>query len=145
MFLSHNPEYVWDGHLIEVPDKIFFGPPYGRGWKTAGALFRSGELKGTFHSNEKRKISQFYLRRYSRHKGYADYIIKTFNPQSWRYLYPIPSEFRLVAEIYSGNRPGIFIYGKGSGIEKPRAYQAGDLEDLYHSFDKIKPSRIKEN
>jgi len=139
LFINHNPEYAWSRQRSELPINGIYGFPYQRGWKTVGALFRNGELEGRYHSNEKRKITLFYLRQNSVKKPKAQFLLKTKDPQSWRKEYVIPQDYGLKARIIFRGRPSILIYEKGKAPGKVKDYDAGALENVYAALDRVAP------
>ena len=71
-FLRHNPEFWqdWPGSKSalywspyqSLPPAGFFGFAHRTGWKTIGALYASGELKGDYGSNEEPDVTSWYTR-----------------------------------------------------------------------------------
>jgi 4-amino-4-deoxy-L-arabinose transferase-like glycosyltransferase len=87
-----------------------FGFPYQRGLKEVGVLFDSGQLRGTFDSNEREAMADFYF--HSRRGASPDYYIYVHEPLSLdRELPPFVTErYRLVREISVRGRKTIDIY-----------------------------------
>lgn len=87
-----------------------FGFPYQRGLKEVGALFDSGQLRGTFDSNERDVMAEYYFHsaRYRR----PDYYIYVHRPLSLDRELPffVSTTYRLVREISVHGRRTIGIY-----------------------------------
>ncbi|MEM8861928.1 MAG: glycosyltransferase family 39 protein, partial [Chloroflexota bacterium] len=71
MFVSHQPEYlreydetpaVFAQPKFTVPKEGKFGFPYQAGWQAVNYLFASGELNGSYDTNEETDITNYYMR-----------------------------------------------------------------------------------
>ncbi|MEM9776973.1 MAG: glycosyltransferase family 39 protein, partial [Chloroflexota bacterium] len=71
LFVSHQPEYLREydelpaviGHpQFEVPQEGKFGFPYQAGWQAVNYLFSTGELSGSYDTNEETDITNYYMR-----------------------------------------------------------------------------------
>lgn len=99
IFMEKSPEYLWGDKvalgrkMVEVKKDRYskidgvFGFPQNRYWEEIAAMFESGELIGTYATNEKARIPEFYL-----HKeplvgldSGADNLILVESPVSWDY------------------------------------------------------------
>jgi hypothetical protein len=56
-----RPALYWSPYA-ELPPTGFFGFPHRAGWKTAGALYAEGSLKGDYSSNEEPDVTTWYTR-----------------------------------------------------------------------------------
>jgi hypothetical protein len=72
-FVDYAPEYVrtYPAHKSslywmpygEVPEEGLFGFPHRAGWKAVGCLIDTGQLSGSYDSNEEAEITDYYTRR----------------------------------------------------------------------------------
>lgn len=72
LFVDHAPEYrrtfpqskspIFWMPYEQMPPAGFFGFPYRAGWKVVGYLMDEGELVGSYASNEKWKVTNYYTR-----------------------------------------------------------------------------------
>jgi hypothetical protein len=56
-----RPALFWSPYT-ELPPAGFFGFPHRAGWKTVGALYARGSLKGDYSSNEEPDVTTWYTR-----------------------------------------------------------------------------------
>jgi hypothetical protein len=140
VFIKHEPEYIWD-HCPESKLRYgLFGFPYHRGWKTVGYLFRTQKLNGTYASNEKGRITHFYLRQAIVKKSQnPKYVIFSKNPQSWKKKFGIPNSFKLSAQIFVSGKPMIDIYENPKSAGKLQTYRSEEYDKFYDELDKTIP------
>jgi hypothetical protein len=72
LFVDHTPEYrrtfpqfksrVFWTPYDQMPEAGLFGFPYRAGWKVVGHLMDEGQLSGSYASNEKWKVTNYYTR-----------------------------------------------------------------------------------
>jgi hypothetical protein len=72
LFIDHTPEYrrtfpqfkspVFWTPYDQMPTAGLFGFPYRAGWKVVGHLMDEGQLSGSYASNEKWKVTNYYTR-----------------------------------------------------------------------------------
>lgn len=71
LFVVNQPEYLREydqlpaviGHpKFEVPQEGKFGFPYQAGWQAVNYLFVTGELNGSYDTNEETDITNYYMR-----------------------------------------------------------------------------------
>lgn len=129
--VDHRIEHPWErktvlGYALPnlVEDKIqgVFGFPYRRGLGLVGDLFRSGDLRGTFDSNERDATVEFYIDapRSSPPLTYfddpgsvpPDYYVFVHRPFSLRRELPqtVQQTYRLIETIRQEGRTTIEIY-----------------------------------
>jgi hypothetical protein len=138
-FVKHDPEFLWSPAAKDIPHYGLFGFPYYRGWKTVGYLFRTGELSGVYTSNEKEKITNYYLRQNLEEVPDPDYFIYTWRAQSWRRI-RIPQGYRPFANIRVGEKSAMFIYKYSPNAKLAiKNYDAGLYEKLYDQLDMRAP------
>lgn len=148
LFVRTEPEYAlsypenrisfyWNTHTS--PPKRFFGFPHKSGWKVIGYLYRTGELKGTYRSNEKKEITRWYTHWEQTDKERPTYYFIAANATEKPYEqdYPrelIHEEYRLVGKVFVRGKPWLEIYElKGqapAGAEIVR-YDVEKYEGLY--------------
>ncbi|MGH7766235.1 MAG: ArnT family glycosyltransferase [Candidatus Binatia bacterium] len=123
MLVDHTIEHPWYRktvlgyrlpNLEERDIEGVFGFPYQRGLKKVGALFDSGELRGTFDSNERDVMADSYF--HARRSRQPDYYIYVHRPLSLDRELPffVRTTYRLVREISVQGRKTIDIYEMSS-------------------------------
>lgn len=145
--LANDPERVWRLPKSERPRYGIFGYPYHRAWKSAGYLFRSGELAGEYISNEKPDVTNFYLRqRQQKRIKKAKYFIRVENPHPWknrRHKKPT-REFHPIAVFLSASgRTQMTLYQKTKKAVVPTIYRYRVFDDAYHRLDAFPPPLIQ--
>ena len=124
-FVEKTPEYLWGSkkvfgrEMIHIEKNLhgkvqgIFGFPQQRGWKKINQLFEKGCLVGTYSTNEKDRIPEFYLGR-KPVQGSSDNIILVESPVSWNYqdLDKTPKSYVLLKVSSIGGHPVTAIYGK---------------------------------
>lgn len=119
MLVDHSVEHPWYAKKIvgyTLPNLEsrnivgVFGFPYQRGLDKVGALFQSGQLRGTFDSNERDAMADYYFR--ARRDFPPDYYVYVHRPLSLNRDLPefLGSDYRLIAEISAGGTKTIDIY-----------------------------------
>lgn len=119
MFIDHDPEHPWYHKRVAgvvLPNLVtrqvegVFGFPYDRGLGEVGRLFERGELDGTFNSNERDVMADFYFR--SARGEPARYYIYVHQALSLDRGLPaeVEAEYRLLRGIDLGGRRTIDIY-----------------------------------
>jgi hypothetical protein len=123
MLVDHTIEHPWYRKTIlgyPLPNlerrdiEGVFGFPYRRGLKEVGALFDSGRLRGTFDSNERDVMADYYF--HSVRSRRPDYYIYVQRPLSLDRELPfsVRTAYRLVREISVQGRRTIDIYEMSS-------------------------------
>jgi hypothetical protein len=131
MLVDHTVEHPWERKTVlgyELPNLAtsyiqgVFGFPYRRGLEKVGDLFRSGELVGSFDSNERYSTVEFYFGAirssppvtYFDDPGSSppDYYFYVYRPFSLRRGLPetVKNTYRFIGMISEGNRRTIDIY-----------------------------------
>jgi hypothetical protein len=131
MLVDHTLEHPWEKKTIlsrELPNLVtshiqgVFGFPYRRGLQQVGELFRSGELVGSFDSNERYSTVEFYFdaprssppMTYFDDSGSSppDYYFYVYRPFSLRRTLPktVKDTYRFIDTIKEGGRSTIDIY-----------------------------------
>jgi 4-amino-4-deoxy-L-arabinose transferase-like glycosyltransferase len=119
MLVDHTIEHPWSKKVIlgytlpNLEDRHIsgvFGFPYQRGLKEVGVLFRSGQLRSTFDSNERKAMADYYF--HSARSERPDYYIHVHRPLSLERELPafVTERYRKVREISVGGRRTIDIY-----------------------------------
>lgn len=125
MLVDHTVEHPWHRKTIlgyPLPNvearRIdgVFGFPYQRALHEVGALFQSGQLSGSFDSNERDAMADYYFR--ARRASPPDYYIYVHRPLSLDSHLPVfvAQEYRWVKEILVDGRRVVDIY------ESPRVH-----------------------
>ncbi len=119
MVVDHTVEHPWYRKSVfgyELPNLAsgrvegVFGFPYRRGLDQVGAMFRSGRLRGSFNSNERDVMADYYFR--ARRSASPDYYLFVLRPLSLDRDLPaiVARSYRLVGTITENGRPTIEIY-----------------------------------
>jgi drug/metabolite transporter superfamily protein YnfA len=119
MVVDHTIEHPWDRKMVlgyELPNLVsrrvegVFGFPYRRGLDQVGALFRSGRLQGTFESNERDVMADYYFQ--ASRSPRPDYYLFVLRPLSLERELPgvVARAYRKVGTITERGRPAIEIY-----------------------------------
>jgi len=134
VFIKHDPEYIWNQPRESIQKGGLFGFPYHRGWKTVGYLYRTNQVRGNYISNEKDKITSYYLR--SNQGAKPKYIILVEKPQSWKYFTP-PEDYAVSAQVLYKGKPTITIYEDRSNVQEVKIYHSEEYELLYDRLDRM--------
>jgi hypothetical protein len=128
-FPAARPEWLRARYGDTLPEAGYFGFPHRDGWKAAAELYRRGELRGAYATNQNRWLSAWYTRDAAAQcSGSPElYLIAEGEP-----TVAYPPGYALVAEVYAGPARAMAIYGREAPPGGPRAYQ---LEDLAAAFD----------
>ena len=137
VFIKHTPEFLWLHPHEKLPHFGLFGFPYHRGWKTVGYLFRTKVFNGTYTSNEKDRITNFYLRQKQVSPKQSRYMIVADKPQSWRNI-KVPRHFAPSARILSDGETRITIYEDAKTIKELKIYHSEEYDKLYDELDRKK-------
>jgi hypothetical protein len=119
MLVDHTIEHPWYKKTVlgyPLPNvearRIdgVFGFPYQRALREVGALFQSGQLKGSFDSNERDVIVDYYFR--AQRASLPHYYIYVHRPLSLDPRLPpvVALEYRWIGEISVEGRKAIDIY-----------------------------------
>jgi hypothetical protein len=119
MFVDHAVEHPWYRKTIlgyELPNLEtrhvagVFGFPYRRGLDQVGQLFDSGELRGTFDSNERRAMADFYF--HGRRGAPPKYYVYVHHPLSLDRELPtyVRQHYQRVRDIWLHGRKTIDLY-----------------------------------
>lgn len=105
-----------------LPDDGLFGFPHRDGWKVAAELFRRGELRGSFDSNQELFTSGWYLRGQFKCVRQPDYFLTANNV---RPLY-IPPGYSHYGTISVEGVRSLEIYSRLPAEGAPRRFEARD-------------------
>lgn len=117
--VDHTVEHPWDRKTVlgyELPNLVtarvegVFGFPYRRGLDQVGALFRSGRLQGSFNSNERDVMADYYFQ--APRSTRPDYYLFVLRPLSLERELPVvvARSYRRIGTIVERGRPTIDIY-----------------------------------
>ncbi len=136
VFVDHMPEYrrTFPQHkhplywlpYDEIPQEGLFGFPYRAGWKIVGHLMDTGELSGTYDSNEEHEITDFYTRQATRLSCASPemYIIaanvQDEVPVRWD---QIEAEYQPAVVVTANGQPKLTVYKRGA-TGQPQTYAA---------------------
>ncbi len=135
--LSHEPEQMLTGAPLFRRDGLF-GFPYHRGWKTAGYLFRTGQLRGSYRTNEKASIAAYYLRQQPVPSGHAsDFVLFVEQPHYWKTeLFREPgATYAPVVLIGPSRAPRIIIYQHNGPSAPPALYGSREFDKAWLRLD----------
>ena len=132
-FVDHAPEYPWYG---ERPTRSLFGFPFLRGWDAVGYLYRTGELDGTYATNETERVSRYYMRQDPVGEGAAELFVYSPAPESWKKdAYP-PEGFSPILRVMADGKPGLTVYRRGAPADgEVRVVRAKDYDLLFPLLD----------
>jgi len=133
MLVDHAVEHPWYRKTVlgyPLPNlesrriEGVFGFPYKRGLPGVGELYRSGRLQGSYASNERDVMADYYFR--ARPAFAPDYYIYVHRPLSLDRALPpfVARHYRWIGELSVDGRKTIDMY------ESPR--RAGPLEPSQH-------------
>ena len=125
IFVEKTPEFLWGNKKVLGREMIHteknlhskvqgvFGFPQRRGWNEISRLFEDSCLTGTYSTNEKDRIPEFYLGQ-KPVQGSGDNIIIVESPVSWNYknLDEIPTGYTPLKTYFIGDHPVTRIYGR---------------------------------
>jgi len=144
IFVGHTPEYrrnypemkntlFWTPYGDDMPEQGLFGFPYRAGWKTVGYLLESGELTGSYDSNEEREVTDFYTRQAMRlNCATPELYVTAVNVQdevAIRYD-QIEADYAPNVIVTVAGEPKITVYQRHFEGE-PQTYAAEDYDGLY--------------
>ena len=123
-FVNHSPEYLreypesktqlyWTPFGDDLPREGLFGFPYRAGWKSVGHMIETGNLRGSYDSNEERDITDYYTRQARRFDcATPDTYITAVNVQDEVPLRfdQIEAEFSPSMDIMVNGQPKIRIH-----------------------------------
>ena len=146
MFVSHTPEYrrTYPAHRIpffwvpygdDFPKHGLFGFPYRAGWKVVGHLYSSGELQGSYNSNEESHITRWYTRGEQICTSHPDYYFLAKNVQDVQSvpMDEIRSDYELIGRVWVGDEAKLRMYER-----KPvqQDYSDFHLSEIASLFDR---------
>jgi hypothetical protein len=119
MLVDHTVEHPWYRKTIlgfPLPNvearriEGVFGFPYNRGLPRVGELYRSGRLQGSYESNERDVMADYYFE--ARRSIPPDYYIYVLRPLSLESRLPevVARHYRKVMELSVDGRKTIEIY-----------------------------------
>ena len=123
MFVDHRVEHPWYAksllgyrlpNLEEGRIEGVFGFPYQRGLDSVGDLFDRGELAGTFDSNERISMANYYF--HSQRGDLADYYVHVHRPLSLERGVPsdVKDHYVWLRQIVVNGRKTIDLYERVS-------------------------------
>jgi hypothetical protein len=129
VFPAARPDLLRARYGDALPEAGYFGFPHRDGWKAVAELYRRGELRGSYDTNQNRWLAGWYLRGLAEQcKGAPDlYLIAEAEPTVY-----YPPGYTLFAEIFVGPARALAIYSRTPPADGPRAYR---LEALAAAFD----------
>jgi 4-amino-4-deoxy-L-arabinose transferase-like glycosyltransferase len=143
LFVDHTPEYrrtypqfksplYWTPYE-QMPSAGLFGFPYRAGWKVVGYLMDEGRLVGSYDSNEKWKVTNYYTRQTARMDcaGPDMYIVAT-NVQDEEQVPwdQIKAEYQPAVEVTVNGQPKLVVH-KHDVAGPPQALRVEDYERLF--------------
>lgn len=130
-----QPEYAWTLHN-EQGNVSIFGFPHQSGWKAVGMLYAAGLLEGTYDTNTRDWIAEWYTRQALRCERTHTYYILESNELPWT-LGPIREQlaqgFHPIGTVTVNGDPRLEIYQSGAATGDP-LWQV-EATDYTLSFD----------
>ena len=122
-FVRPDPEYqrsypehriglFWTPFGEAFPRDAVFGFPHRSAWKAIGMMFATGQLEGSYASNEETHITQWYTRNEPNCARLPHYYILADNVQDplWVDAEAIQERYDLVGRVWVQGRPAIEIH-----------------------------------
>lgn len=108
-----KPSIYWTP-FRERPQGGYFGFPYRTAWKAVGGMYDAGILQGTYDSNQKERITNWYTRGAMRCPQ-GDYFIIARDVEDPHEIIPgvITGEYMPAMEILREGEPQIWIFERG--------------------------------
>ena len=134
LFVNNRPEYlrnyenmptIFAHPKFEVPEEGLFGFPYQAGWQAVNHLFATGQLQGSYDTNEEIDITNYYMHSAVRLTcATPDYYVVAENVQDEVDLRfdQIEREYEPIHILTVGDEPKITIYGRAevhAGTDRP--------------------------
>jgi hypothetical protein len=110
-----------------LPDGGYFGFPHRDGWKVAGELYRRGVLEGVYASNQKARMTTWYLPEATRCGAAPAYYLLA-RGQS----YVVPAGYHLWGYVLVEQQRALDIYSSEPPAQGPRGFA---LADVAAAFD----------
>jgi hypothetical protein len=143
VFVDHDPEYkrVWPearlaGYWTPFGDTLprggYFGFPYRAGWGTVRDLYRSGQLSGSYDSNEESLITGWYTMGAPRCADRPDYYLVAWRPQDDENIPEdrIAQDYHRSFVITVGGQPKLEVFARNRGTEiEPAMDNEQTIED----------------
>ncbi|MFP3895675.1 MAG: ArnT family glycosyltransferase [Anaerolineales bacterium] len=124
VFVRHSMEYhqnypaakppIYWTPFHERPQGGYFGFPYRTAWKTVGGMYDAGILQGTYDSNQKERVTNWYTRGAMRCPQ-SDYFIVARDVEDPHEIIPgvIDGEYMPAMEILRDGEPQLWIFERG--------------------------------
>ena len=143
-FVRHTPEYrqaypaskpwfYWTPFGDRRPSGGYFGFPRRRGWKAVGSLYDQGVLKGTYDSNQKENVTNWYTRGALR-CPHSEYFIVAPAVGTSSEIIPglVDGQYMPVIEVVRDGEPKLWVFQRGYEGELAQC----DLAELAADFDR---------
>ncbi len=153
-FPQHKTPLYWMPHE-ELPRLGLFGFPHQSGWKVIGYLYRDGDLRGDYDTNEGPETKAWYTRDALPLTGRPKYFLKVKHSIRRKYQDQVPpdleEEYALVGRVLVGGQPKMWIYqAVGSndlsryyeGAGEPVDYRAEDYQERYNAAFSLANRRL---
>lgn len=123
-FPAARPDLYRASYGDRLPSGSFLGFPHYDGWKAIGSLYRSGLLDGRYQTNQKTRITRWYIRNNEPNSRPDFYFAALYEPNI-----AVPKDFHYWGAVESGGRRTLEIYGKepppdGTFVIKSEEYEA---------------------
>ncbi len=124
VFVRHSVEYhqnypaakpaIYWTPFDERPQGGYFGFPYRTAWKAVGGMYDAGILQGTYDSNQKERITNWYTRGAMRCPQ-GDYFIIARDVEDPHEIIPgvITGEYMPAMEVLCEGEPELWIFERG--------------------------------
>jgi 4-amino-4-deoxy-L-arabinose transferase-like glycosyltransferase len=106
-FPASRPAIYRASYGDQLPSGSFLGFPHYDGWKVIGSLYRDGLLDGRYQTNQKTRITRWYIRNNEPNSRPDFYFAALYEPNII-----IPEGFHYWGAVESGGRRTLEIYGK---------------------------------
>lgn len=122
--------------LEESPAGVYFGFQRRSGWKVIGSLVESGQIQGSYGSNEEELITSWYVKGLKRDQADPDFFFVVTRPNDVVDIpeFKIRDNYHFWGRVYCGGRRTMEIFSKAHPERDPKRF---DLEDYIERFDTL--------
>ncbi|GIV69751.1 glycosyltransferase family 39 protein [Caldilinea sp.] len=144
VFVEHDPEVVrnWRHQsvlpswlAITDPENIpKMGMPHKSGWKTVGVLYEDNLLQGSYASNMRRWITDWYTRGSEYCESMPDYVLveRGEREREQAKLFKMMGDaYAHWGTVYVAGDPRLDIYKRGSSEGSPKQFDNEDYEEIF--------------
>lgn len=124
-----QPPWLWPARVYHYPHG-YYGIPHDNSWKAIGVLYDQGQLRGSYHTNVDRWVTDWYTRGAEVCEEHPDnLLIERFTDQddAQALLATIGHHYQLWGTVATGQQPRLDIYRR-TGVTTTLELDAADFE-----------------